>query len=437
MENKTTPAKTFGFGPKGTGIVVIGFFCYLIGQCLGNAGMSNTVVPAFVEIRGFDSTAMTSWLTIAAWIGIPFIIIWSRVAERVGMKRIIMIGLGFITVGSIIMGCSGSTVIWCVAFMINVIGYNAIFLLGGPGLVAKWFPTKKGLALGWASMGLVSADIIWTPYVGKAMYNFGPLTVFLFVAAIAVIFLIIVAIFVKEKPEDAGAYPDNIPVPLEDAALMERINTEYRSSWTFKKLLSTKETWLVAIAGGLLWLGGSGPIVTFYARMLSFGYEELFVSSVFQTVAVFSLCGSLLYGVIDTKLGTKKSFISCGVVILLGLIFMFFLAPHSKGATYIGALFLGASIGGVPNLLASMQTSIWGRWDFAASSKIITPIAMIILNCEFMIATVSLNLLGNYNLFFGVLFASVVLGIIILFVIRPRMLGSTDEQVMSQFRQET
>lgn len=437
MTDKNQTVSAGKFGKKGLIVIVIVFISYFFGQALGNAGIANTVVPAMVELRGLDYNTITAWMTYAGWISIPFIILWARLGEKIGPKKVGMISLACAIVGTLLFGTAASNVQLIIGLLINFISLYGFFLYFGPALIANWFPQKRGIALGWATMGLVCVDIVWTPYIAKVIYALNPTVTFVIVAICIAVFIAAVAILVKDKPEDAGAFPDNIEHPDENVQLISKIDKVYKSDWTIPKLLRHKETWIVGIIGGILWMCGSGPIVTFYARMSGFGYEDLFISTAFQSVAVFSLFGSWLYGFIDVKLGTKKAYLLCGCIVFVGVLLMFFAAPVSKVGMYIGIVCLGSSIGGAPNLLASMQTCVWGRWDFSASNKIINPIAMIILNSNFLLISLSLSKLGNYNLFFAFLLILTAIAIVMILLFKVRSLGKSDEEVMQMYPPES
>ncbi len=83
-------------------------------------------------------------------------------------------------------------------------------------LMASWFPTKKGLALGWATMGqnlcsatfvlLLTAFMGWTSLNGS-FYIMGGLLI------VAGIFSYIV---MRDTPEEMGCAPDNGSVTREE-----------------------------------------------------------------------------------------------------------------------------------------------------------------------------------------------------------------------------
>ena len=421
------------FGKKGVFVIFVVFMCYFIGTCFGPAGMSNTVIPALAAIRGFDAAAMMSWCSIAGWISVVFIALFSRLGERIGSKKVMVGTLLLAAVVIAVYGAAGSLGLWIVMLVASISLSSGYQYFAGPALIASWFPQKKGMALGWASMGIICCDLLWTPYIRQLIERFGPTPVFLCVGGIVLVVAIIFLIFVRNTPEEAGTFPDNCPTDLEQAKALARISREYRSSWTAGRLLRTKEVWLLGVAGGLMWMGASGPVVSFFPRLLSLGYDNAFITSVFQIAAFISLVGSWLFGFLDTKWGTKKTLQLFGVLDLIFLLIMFLLAPVGKIWVYISAAGLWACVGGIPNLIASMQATLWGRWDYPAVSKVISTIVMCFVYFSFILTAFSVSRFGSYSFVFIVMCVGMAVATVLVSLIRVRMMGKTDDEVRAQY----
>ena len=422
------------FGKNGIFVILMSFFCYWIGTCFGGAGMSNTVIPALAEMRNFNAATMTSWCSLAGWISIPFVVIWAKLGERRGPKAVIVITLIIAAITIFLLGTATSLALWILALVISSCLASGYLYYAAPGLIANWFPTKKGLALGWASMGIICCDLLWTPYIVRAFTAFGVVLTFLAIGIAVLAIACIVLIFVKNTPEEKGCYPDNNPTPDEHRALMAQVTKQYKSDWSVVRLFKRRETWLVGIAGGMLWMGSSGPIISFFPRMTALNYDPNFISLVFQIAAIFSLFGSWLYGYIDTKIGTKKTMLIFCVVDFVCVLLMFLLAPVSRVGLVIAFIGLEACVGGIPNLIASMQTTIWGRWDYAACSKVITPIVLLILNLVFILTSFSVTTFGNWNFVYIVMLIFIVIGCILVSRIRDVMIGKTDEEILALYQ---
>ena len=94
-----------------------------------------------------------------------------------------------------------------------------------------WFPKKKGLALGWASMGLplcTATIVVIFSIIGNPEVSYLGLAVLMFIFGIVSIF------WLKDTPEEVGATPDNEPIDLETANALKAAQMEEAKKYTIK-----------------------------------------------------------------------------------------------------------------------------------------------------------------------------------------------------------
>lgn len=78
-------------------------------------------------------------------------------------------------------------------------------------ICANWFPTKKGIVMGITTIGmnLASALINWILSGLSGQFQIsGALSI---LGGVVILLAILLGIFVKGTPEEAGCYPDNDP----------------------------------------------------------------------------------------------------------------------------------------------------------------------------------------------------------------------------------
>ena len=71
-------------------------------------------------------------------------------------------------------------------------------------LTASWWPTKKGIVLGFTTMGIVAMNFLYVPMMPKLLGKLGLGGGMTVIAVILIIVAIITAICVKNNPEEAG-----------------------------------------------------------------------------------------------------------------------------------------------------------------------------------------------------------------------------------------
>ncbi len=410
MNNAQKPKYNWYKG-KHLGMILIIFMFYFLYVILV-AGSTNTVFPLISQLRGWDNNKILLTMTIAGYIGAFSIMIQSRIVMSKGAK--------FVAVGSLI----ATTVLVATWGLITKLGVFLVmlcvlrfFLVGfqsaaGPALTASWFPRTKGIMLGWATMGVIFSDIIWSPYIPKIVGKFGITPTFLVTAVIYAVFTVIVILFVKNTPEEAGTYPDGCADGALDARAAAKAAKEYKSPWTIKKILSTKQTWFIIFGWGFLWMSASMFLNQIVPRVVSLGYDVHTAINVLQVAAFAALFGSWSLGVLDQKFGTKTASLIlgaweivmfvCALLMRQSMVFVW-LAP-------IGIMF---GVGAICNLIPSIMISIWGRYDFPAVNRVISCAHQLITSSAFALIAIfkgsSLGFDGMYVLCLILCCASVVM----------------------------
>ena len=282
-----------------------------------NAGMTNTILPAICELRGWNHADALPFMSYGGYIGAAATILFAQLVVKKDAKFVTVLGL---ILGGVCLALYGYTTSFPI-FLLCIIG-NRVFSCayqqaGCTALLNNWFPRKKGVVLGWATMGIILSDVIWSPYIPDAISAIGaPLTM----AIVGVVFLLLALFFVlriKNMPEEMGCYPDNNSEELADLAASQAAMKAYRTQFTWKRLLRTPQVWQIGIAWGLLWMIAIAFVSQLVRRCTSLGYEAGFAVQVLQISSIVGLFGSWLFGWIDTRTSTKTSTTIYAVAIAL------------------------------------------------------------------------------------------------------------------------
>ena len=141
--------------------------------------------------------------------------------------------------------------------------------------------------------------------------------------------------------------------------------------------------------------------------------------------AILGMLGSVLWGVVDQKIGTKWASVAFGVWYFVGILFL--LMP-STACMYVGIFMLGFAIGGNGNFAPSMASYAFGRRDFAVSYSCINMIVGIVRSLSFIVLALLRSVFQGYTVPY-VVFAiiSLVGGIMLAFVKVQMKVGSWEE----------
>jgi len=189
----------------------------------------------------------------------------------------------------------------------------------------------------------------------------------------AIILGIFGMIFVRNTPQERGMNPDNVS----DKVYAEEYDNSDEGAdggWTTGALLKTKELWLAAITTGFFQICSVGVMSQLVLRNQELGFSQQAALNVMTVLALGGVVGSWLVGVIDEKLGTKKTMIGFGIWYCIALLLNFTAVDQITPLVYVSLFMIAMGIGGSANFTTSLPTSIFGRHGFDKVNSVIFPI---------------------------------------------------------------
>ena len=267
------------------------------------------------------------------------------------------------------------------------------------GFVGSWFPTRKGVVMGWTTMGLPLTSMILVPFVTYCMAGDIGWKGFCYILSVVLIILAVLTfVFLRNTPEEKGCYPDNMEpdISLEEAKGQDILRF-FKSKFTVADLLKNKSVWMICIGFGIPWATTAGVMSQLIARMMSTGYFENVTGpvAILAGATVVGLIGSFSWGWLDTSIGTKKAGIIYNIAYIIILIVLTFLDRLPVGACTVITCCLCFTAGGIPNLMPSMVISKFGRYEFLSANRVCTPIATIIQSLGFAVLAIGKMLSGG------------------------------------------
>ena len=171
--------------------------------------------------------------------------------------------------------------IWLVCYALeNVIAVlYATFSIGI--LVGQWFPRRKGTIMGIATFAFPLANGLIGPFAARVFLHGKPdvFGAFLPFFIVFIIGWLIGLIFIRDYPEQCGAFRDNDRTMTPEAAkqmMMQEIENKKTTVWTLGHTLRCRDFWLITIPVGLLLMFSIGmmtqsaAIIGHYRDQLNF-----------------------------------------------------------------------------------------------------------------------------------------------------------------------
>ena len=397
------------FGSKGWLMIVISGLCYFFFAGMINDGL-NVIVANFSAEHGVDYNACLASATPAAWFGVIGVAFWTVVVQKIGSRKVGAISLLLGAVSYALYGVvSTVTGFFVVTALVNFMAYG-FCNTAAQVMIAHWFPTRKGLALGWATMGTNLSSAVFVPLLMVLVGMGGVNGSFFAVGVLVLITAVIYGLLVRDTPEEYGCTPDNGALTEEEIQANLKEIAEYKSPWTVGKLLTNKQVWLTNIAFGVYILVTVSLVSQLIPRLTAGGWTQGKATGMMTVAAVLGLLGSYVTGWMDQKIGTKRTSVIYGIWYLAAVLSC--CLPASDFAMYLSVFLIGIGIGGIGNLFPSMVGNLFNRHDFARALGVMNVITLILRSFAFSILAFGLENLGGFSGAYAIVAVINVVGIV-------------------------
>ncbi len=387
-------------------------FWFYVGMC--NDG-SNITVPALAEKLGTERANLLNINTAAGLAGVVFFIIMGQVNNKIGARLTAGICTVVSGVAYIILGQSTSLPMYMIAMCFVAGGIMSAGYIGGGALVAQWFPKKKGIVMGYTTMGHNLASAFFVPLITVLVARSGISGGMLPIGIAAILLGVFGLIFIRNTPQERGINPDNVSDEVYNAEYDTSTASDTDGGWTTKRLLHTKELWQAGITTGMFQICSAGVMTQLVLRNMELGFTQTTATMIMTILALVGTCGSWLIGVLDDKFGTKRTMIGYGLWFMAALLCNF---TNFMPAVYISLFMIAIGIGGAANFSTSLPTSIFGRHGFNKVNSIIFPIQGAVQSLSFLVNGVAQKLFHGeiryaYPILAGIALLTVILTLFI------------------------
>ena len=239
-------------------------------------------------------------------------------------------------------------------FVLLGMGFGVGGLLPATTLVARWFNAKRSVAMSIASTGLSAGGIAITPLVARlfdarGLEGAGPWLGLAWFCGIVPLSLLVL----RSKPSNKGLEPDGAPRPDTPPEL---------TGATFAQARATKFYRHLCVVFGLIFLAQVGGIAQLF-RMVSERIGTDAAATAVSTLALASVVGRLLGGVVVTKIRTVSLIAALILVQSVGLALLAF--AESQAAVAVGAIVFGMSVGNLLMLQPLVVAEVFGVREYS------------------------------------------------------------------------
>jgi MFS transporter, OFA family, oxalate/formate antiporter len=318
--------KVFGM-PAKSGRWIFIILNIIINMCLG-AVYAYSVFKKPLETQfGVGATLGNLPFMIFLAVFAIFTFLTGKFIDKYGPRKIMMIGGVIVGIGWILTMFAPHIYIVTLTYGI-IAGAGVGIVYGGPvAVAARWFPDKKGLAVGLSLLGFGMSALVTAPFAKYCISLYGPLSTCGIMGIGFLILIVILSSFMKFPAQ--GWKPEGWT-----PAAASGVSTG--KSFTLGEMVKTSSfygLWLCYIIGTTAGLMAIGMSASVSGEVV--GLDASMSATLVAIFAIFNGGGRPLFGWLTDKITPKYSAVISFIIIFIASIFMLF---AEQGSTMLYSL---------------------------------------------------------------------------------------------------
>ena len=284
--------------------------------------------------------------------------------DRIGNRRMIVIGYVIMGVGFLMFSRVNSLWQFYLAFMVVTLGSGLGGWLAMISVVNNWFVRKRSLAIATAMSGVhLGGFMVWVLAYGVDNHGFRWTTLGIGVFLLAIIGPVSTAI--RNRPEDIGLLPDGRRKPQARESARDRQADEYgdEPEFTARQALRTRAFWALTVVH----LSSSISIVTLSIhlapKLTDMGFSLSGAAVIPFVYTLVALPAQFLAGFIADRF--PKQFVTFVFLMFQATGILVIALAESDVMAFLFAVLYGIGFGGRIPLLTAIRGEYFGRRAFA------------------------------------------------------------------------
>lgn len=286
-------------------ILVVTFFSIIVaGITISSSGVF--IAPLEEEFQWERSTIALAFAISLFLYGIsgPFM---AALLEIIGLKKMMLSAMATLAVGLTLTFFISQSwqliIIWG-----GIIGLGASLFLTvlSPYVANHWFVKRRGLAVGILTASTATGQLILLPVLAMMIEHYSWRGAISLILILSVIMFILIAIVIKNKPQDIGTTPYGQEDVVEEQAIQLNKNPITIAFNGLLVAVKVKAFWLLAGSFFICGLSTSGLIGThFVSYCISFGIPLVTAASLLSFMGVFNLLGTTISGWLSDRFDNR------------------------------------------------------------------------------------------------------------------------------------
>jgi MFS family permease len=316
-----------------------------------------------------------------------------RALDRFPIKNVILFGCANMTFGFLLLSLiQAQWQLYLILATFIAVGSAAMGGLSTAKLVTNWFITKRGTALGIATMGISLSGVAMPLISAVLIESFGWRIGFIVYGVFTLVLVLpIVLRYVIDTPDHLGLLPDNKPknklhIPTPEV------------QWRTRQALSNRNFWLIVITFGMLFCCMSATLTHMVPRVTDMGFSLIEAAPILSFGAATGVLGKVIYGWITDHYNAKWAIWAAIASQFIGQIMM--LDADTYSGLAIGSAIFGFGMGGIVPIHGSIVSALFGQAGFGYIMGLMRPAMMPIMVMGIPFAGWIFDTTGNYDVAF-------------------------------------
>lgn len=406
--------------PVTEGRIFYGWTIVIVGALIvfsSGPGQSYTFaifIDSMIDDTGISRSTISGLFMLSTGLGAVMVATVSRLADRIGIRiTVIVVGIAF--AGACFSMAFATGVI---AFYLSYAGLRALgqggITINATLLVNQWFVMRRGRAIALMGLGSPLSSAILPPMSRFMIDQFGWRQAY---AALGVMVLLLVVppvlMFVRNRPEDTGLYPDGLSKPPE----AEQTLPVSEDGSDQRRVLSSLSFWLLALPLATPALVLTALIFHQTSIFEERGLSAAVAAGVFVVFSIGMASTSLITGFVIERTGPTRLIIFSMLTLLSALVMSMLVTSLWIAIAYVFTMGVTVGVGQI------VQGVTWAHYYGRFGLGRVQGSAMMVTFTGSAIGPFPLalfhDLTGNYDLGIMAMMVLPVISIIAIILARP------------------
>ena len=285
-----------------------------------------------------------------------------RLADRWGPRRVIVLSLILLGVGSI--GAASISALWHLYLNTGVlmgIGSGGLGLATGSVIAARWFEARRGLAIGIAAGGMSAGQLVVIPLAAVLMLWFGWRASFFWLGLGVLVIVLPLAIWlIRNEPADRGVRAYGATGASLTAA--QTLDARRAGRVGIVEAAQYPQFWLLMATFFVCGYTTNGMVLThFMPHALEHSFTEFQASTALGIMGAMNVLGTIASGFICDRFGRRGPLAT--YYLLRGISLIFLVYVWNVQSLHLWAAIYGLNYISTVPPTTTLTASIFGRYS--------------------------------------------------------------------------